>query len=65
MKTKQLIDLTKLKLPASPEVLTAEVEDYTDADGDPALRVTVILAEDTDVDNVRGEEIRLCSPTSF
>ena len=56
MKTSHLLDLTTLALPPYPHVLSAEVEDYTDADGEAALRVNVILAEDTDLDRVTGED---------
>ena len=57
-KTKAALDLATLKLPPRPKVLSVDVEDYTDADGDDALRITVVLTEDTDLSTVTGEDVR-------
>lgn len=58
LQTKKALDLKTLKLPPYPEVLSIQAEDYTDSDGDEALRITVVLAEDTDLDKVTGENVR-------
>src|SRR4051794_7782353 len=54
---RQAIDLTQLRLPANLRVLSMEAEDYTDWSGDPALRVSVVLDENTDVDRLSGDAI--------
>ena len=43
----EALDLSKLKLPASPRVVSLEVEEYEDADGEPALRVLAVIDEST------------------
>lgn len=45
------------KLPRSPKVTDIRVEDYVDTDGEDALRVTVIIDEDVDVEKVGGHDI--------
>ena len=51
------LDLTRLELPASPKVVAIEVEDYVDWSGDDALRVYVILSDDTDEFRLTGDEV--------
>ena len=55
--TKKALNLKKLKLPSSIPVLRVEVEDYTDWDGDPALKVLVVLDESVDPEKVDGNEV--------
>jgi hypothetical protein len=50
----QALDLKQLKLPPGLMVLSIAVEDYTTWDGDPALRVSVVIDENTDVDHISG-----------
>ena len=47
----------KSKLPRSPKVVDIRVEDYVDTDGEDALRVTVIIDENVDVEKVHGDDI--------
>jgi len=53
---RQALELKKLNLPPTIGVSRVEVEDYTDATGDDALRVLVVLDEDVEVDKVTGQE---------
>jgi hypothetical protein len=53
----EAIDLTQLRLPPDLRVLSIEAEDYTDWSGDPALRVSVVIDENTDVDHLSGDTI--------
>ena len=55
--TKKALNLKKLKLPPSIPVLRVEVEDYTDWDGDPALKVLVVLDESVDPEKVDGNAV--------
>ena len=45
------------KLPRNPKVVDIRVEDYVDTDGEDALRVTVIIDEDVDVEKVDGDDV--------
>ena len=56
-KTIEALDLTKLSLPPSPPVSRIEVEDYEDSLGEPALRLLVVVRENTDMTKVSGEQI--------
>ncbi len=47
----------KSKLPRNPKILDIRVEDYVDTDGEDALRVTVIIDEDVDVENTKGQDL--------
>ena len=47
----------KSKLPRNPKVVDIRVEDYVDSDGEDALRVTIVIDEDVDVENVSGQDI--------
>ena len=51
---REALDLKNLPLPPGLHVLRIDAEDYTDWDGDPALRVTVVLDEATDEENISG-----------
>jgi len=51
------LDLTKLSVPPGMHILKIEAEDYTDWDGDPALRISVLLDDSTDVEKIRGGDI--------
>jgi hypothetical protein len=52
---RRALDIKSLSLPSV--VAGLEAEDYTDASGEPALRVWVMLDEATDVDKLTGEMI--------
>ena len=52
-----ILDLKKLKLPEKPHVEALEVEDYWDAEGKDALRVEVIISEDTKDKDLTGEAV--------
>lgn len=56
-KTRQALDLKKLRLPSGLAVTSVDVEDYTDWTGDPSLRVNVLLDESVDVEKVGGQAI--------
>jgi hypothetical protein len=47
----------KSKLPRNPKVVDIRVEDYVDTDGEDALRVTVVIDEDVDIEKVSGQDI--------
>ncbi len=47
----------KSKLPREPKVVDILVEDYVDTDKEDALRVTVIIDEDVDIEKVSGQDI--------
>jgi hypothetical protein len=53
-KVRDALNLSKLssKLPRNPNVVDIRVENYVDADGEDALRVTIVIDEDVDVENV-------------
>jgi hypothetical protein len=51
------LDLKTLTLPPYPKVERVEVEDYVDSDGEPALRVLVVIDEATDIDKNLGREV--------
>src|SRR2546421_7318783 len=55
-KAREALDLKSLSFPPSLPVIRLEVEDYTDWDGDPALRVLVVLDESVDEEQVSGED---------
>ena len=56
-KTKEALDLSLLKLPPIPRVLSIAAEDYEDWDGMPSLKVQVIIDDDTEVDKVTGQMV--------
>ncbi|MBI2805581.1 MAG: hypothetical protein HYX68_11440 [Planctomycetes bacterium] len=51
------LDLKTLQTPRSLRILKIDAEDYTDWTGDPALRITVVLDESTEIERVTGEEV--------
>jgi hypothetical protein len=57
-KVQDALKLSKLKskLPRDPKVVDIRVEDYVDSDGEDALRVTIVIDEDVDVEK-SGQEI--------
>lgn len=52
---RDILDPAKLNLPPNIPVLRIETEAYTDMDGEDSLRVNVIIADDTVVENVGGK----------
>jgi hypothetical protein len=56
-KIREALRLETLKLPPNPKVVEVRVEDYVDTSGEDALRVTVILDEQVDVEKVTGREV--------
>ncbi len=55
--TRDALDLGKLKLPPSPQVVRLDVEDFTDMDGEASLRVTAVIDEDTKLEEVSGKDV--------
>ncbi len=53
----EALDLSKLKLPASPRVIQLIPEDDEGTDGEPALRITAVIEESTDLDQLNGHDI--------
>jgi hypothetical protein len=51
------LDMKRLKIPNGIAVTKVFAEDYTDADGEPALRVSVILDEGVDVEKISGAAV--------
>ena len=47
----------KSKLPRNPKVVDIRVEDDVDSDGEDALRVTIVIDEDVDVEKVSGQDL--------
>ena len=54
---REALDLKNLPLPAGLHVLRIDAEDYTDWDGDPALRISILLDESTDVEKLSGAAV--------
>ena len=53
--TNAALDLKKLRLPSSPRVVSIHPEKYVDSSGENALRIWVVLSEDTDEGRITGE----------
>ena len=53
----EALDIKTLRLPHSLGVTDVTFEDYTDSDGDPALRFSVTVAESADLENIPVEDI--------
>ena len=51
------LDLNDLNLPESPKVIGLTAENFTDMDGEASLRVTVLIDDDTDLDNIDGKSV--------
>lgn len=58
-KIRDALKLSKLKtkLPKNPRVVDIRVEEYVDTSGEDALRVTVVLDEDVEVEKLRAEDL--------
>jgi hypothetical protein len=58
-KVQDALKLSKIrsKLPRNPKVVDIQVEDYVDTDGEDALRVTVVIDEDVEVEKVDGDDV--------
>lgn len=54
-KTKEALDLSQLKLPPIPRVLSISAEGYEDWEGMPSLKVQIIIDDATDLDTVTGQ----------
>jgi hypothetical protein len=57
--TRKALELKRLKksLPNVPPVLRVDVQEYVDSEGDDALRVTVVLPDDTPDEQLTGENV--------
>ncbi len=53
----EALDLSKLHLPASPQVIQLIAENDEGTDGEPALRITAVIDESTDLDQLSGRDI--------
>jgi hypothetical protein len=58
-KVQDALKLSKMRfrLPKNPKILDIRVEDYVDTDGEDALRVTVVIDEDVDVEKTSARDI--------
>jgi len=58
-KVTKVLDLKKLKkaLPREPHVERIESEEYVNADGEDALKITVMLSDDTTLEQLTGENV--------
>jgi hypothetical protein len=56
-KVRNALKRKNLKLPARPRVLSIEAEDYVDSMGDDALRIWVVIDEDTTDADINGKDI--------
>jgi hypothetical protein len=54
---RRALDLKTLSLPQGIPVLRVETEDYTDWEGQPALRVLVVIAESVDPYKISGQDV--------
>lgn len=52
--TIQALDIATLPIPPAMKVLRMDVEEYTDWTGDPALRIDVLIDDDTDIKKITG-----------
>jgi hypothetical protein len=48
-KAQAVLDLNELPAPPGVRILSLQAEDHTDWEGEPALRVNVVIHDDTDV----------------
>lgn len=51
------LDLKSLPVPPGMQILKIDAEDYNDWDGDPALRISVLIDDSTDVEKVTGAAV--------
>jgi hypothetical protein len=58
-KVQDALKLSKMrsKLPRNPKVVDIRVEDYIDMDKEDALRVTIVIDEDVDVEHTKAEDL--------
>jgi len=56
-KIREALRLEKLKLPRAIPVVDVRVEDYVDTSGEDALRISVILDEQLEVEKVTGRDV--------
>jgi hypothetical protein len=58
-KVQDALKLSKMrsKLPRNPKVVDIRVEDYIDMDKEDALRVTIVIDEEVDVENTKGQDL--------
>ncbi|MBI2827343.1 MAG: hypothetical protein HYX69_21935 [Planctomycetia bacterium] len=56
-RVRKALDIKRLSLPESPHVLRIVAEDYANAAGDDALRIVVVLANDTDMSRLSGDDV--------
>lgn len=54
---RKAVELKSIKSPKSLPVVDIEVEDFVTWEGEDALRVTVTLSDQTDVENVPGSDV--------
>jgi hypothetical protein len=54
---REILELSKLKLPAKPNIVRLEVEDYVDNMDEDALRVLLILDEGTRDEELTGDAV--------
>lgn len=54
----ETLSLANLRLPPGIPVTEIQVADYTNWEGEPALRVTVIVDESVDAATINGEEVQ-------
>lgn len=56
-RTKEALDLKTLQLPPSPPVFQINCADYEDWTGEESLRLEVVLAANTDVSKITGQQV--------
>lgn len=54
-KTREALDLSKLDIPPGIPITRIEVADYTDSDGDPSLRLLVVIGESVPIDKTTAK----------
>ncbi len=54
---REALDLNNLNLPASPKVIGLSVENFTDMDGEASLRITAVIDDNTDLENIDGKGV--------
>jgi hypothetical protein len=51
------LDLKNLPVPPGMRILKIDAQDYTDWDGDPALRIDVLIDDSTEVEKISGAAV--------
>ena len=54
---REALELHNLNLPESPTVVGVQAENLTDMDGEASLRITVLIDDETDLENINGKSI--------